>query len=152
MGVDGLAQQFGDMALVVGLHMAIALGLAAKCVLAMHIGVVVDLHEGLQRHAQAPGIVQYAVVVVGNAPGAGVEILAFVKRAVLFEATQLFVVVTPAQGPGAAACALVVLQNFDVVAGAAQLKGCHQTRHAGAQHQHRFALGRTFQCDGAAVG
>ena len=74
-----LGQKLGDMAMEVGLDLAIALRLAAESLGGMDIGVVIDLGEGLERHAQAVHIMQDALMVIGQAPGTGIDVLARIE-------------------------------------------------------------------------
>lgn len=80
--VGGLGEQLGYMAIDIGLHMAKALGFAGQGLAVVQIGVVVDLVEGFELDAEALVVVQHRMVVVGHAPGAGVEIVALGKATV----------------------------------------------------------------------
>jgi hypothetical protein len=146
-----LAQQLGHVAVEVGLHLAQALRLAAVGLPRMQERGVVDLREGLERHAQPVRVIEHAVVVVRDAPRAGVEVQAGVELAVLHGAAELGVGVAAAQRPRAAAGARVVLEHLHAVAGLAQLEGRDEARHARAEHQHRGALRRALQVDRARV-
>src|SRR5215207_4513971 len=59
------AQQFRQMPLEIGLHMAIALRLAAEGRARMDPGVVVDLHERFERDTKLPAVMKHGIVVVG---------------------------------------------------------------------------------------
>ena len=76
-----LGEQLGDLALEIRLDVAEALRLAAERALRVQIGVVVDLDEGLERDAEPPAVIEQRVVVIGDAPRAGIEIEALVELA-----------------------------------------------------------------------
>ena len=99
------------MTLEIGLHMAVALRLAAKGRARVDPGVVVDLHEGFECDAKLPAVVKHGIVVVGDAPGTRVEVLAPGEAAVLHAAAQLGEGVATAYRPAASTCALVVFQD-----------------------------------------
>ena len=130
-------QQLGDMPLVVRLDLAVALRSTAKCAAAVDIGVVVDLEKGLQRNAEELDVMHHAVMVIGNSPGARIDVQVLVEFALLREAAELRVPVAAAQRPISAAGSGVVFEHLNLVAGVAQLIGCGQSGHAGAEDQHR---------------
>src|SRR6516164_3129362 len=61
-------------------------------------------------------------MVIGNPPGSGIEIQALVETASLLEAAELGKAVAAAQGPAAAACAVVVFEHLHLVADLVQLE------------------------------
>ncbi len=139
------------MSLVVGLDRAIALRLAAKGACAVQVGVVVDLKERFQRHTQPLGVMHHAVMMVRNAPWAGIDVQILVEFALLGGTAEFGVVVAAAQAPIAAAGAAVVLQHLHFIAGISQLVSGAHTGHAGAQNQDRGARRRTLQIHGTFV-
>ena len=152
IGADGLGQHVRDGAVEVCLHRAVALRLAAERADAVQIGVVVDLDERLERHAEALAVIQQAAVVVGDAPRPRVEIQAGIELAVLHGAAHFGVAVAAAQRPGASAGAVVVFQQLDPVAGPAQLHRGHHAGHTRAQHEHAGAVRAAVQLERAAIG
>ena len=113
---------------------------------------MVDLHEGLELHAQATTQFQHAAVVVRNAPWTRVQIQVLVELAVLPLATELGIAVTAAHAPVAAAGAIVELENLHLVASLLQLVGGRHARNAGAENQHGCAGRRALQVRRARVG
>ena len=111
----------------------------------MDPGVVVDLHEGFERDAKLPAVVKHGMVVVGDAPRTGVEVLALGEAAVLHVAAQLGEGVAAAYRPAASTGALVVFQDRDLVAGIAQFERCDHAGQAGTENQHAAALLRASQ-------
>ena len=150
--LGGLGQKFGDLAVEVRLDVAIALRLAAERVGGMDIGVVVDLGEGLQRHAQPVDVMQDALVVIGQAPGAGIDVLAGIELDMLGGAAQFGIGVAAIERPVTAAGAAVIFQHRHFIAGVAQLHRRDHAGNAGAQHQHRCAGRRGRQLDRALEG
>jgi hypothetical protein len=71
-----------------------------------------------------------------DAPRSRIDIQAWIELAVLLEAAKLRVVVAAAQGPRAAAGALVVFEYLDLVTGAAEFVCSDEPGHAGAEHEH----------------
>ena len=135
------------MPLVVGLDLAVALRLAAERAAAVQVGVVVDLHERLERHAEPLAVAQHAAVVIGNAPRTRIDVQVLVELALLRDAAEFRVAVAAAQAPIASARPAVVFQHLHLVAGVAQLVGGAHAGHARAQNQHRGAPGRALQID-----
>src|SRR4030095_9317351 len=123
------------------------LRLAAECALRVHISVVVDLDEGLERDAEPLAVIEDRLVVIGNAPGSGVEILPLVKRARLTCAIDLGDAVAAPDRPAAAAGACFAFQQLPPIAGTSELDRCDQTREPRAEHQNRGALGITVELD-----
>ncbi|MNR49881.1 hypothetical protein D3C85_1693240 [compost metagenome] len=72
--IDGFAQQLSDMALKVSLYFSITLWLATKSLSRVDHGVVVDLNKWLQGDAKLMAVIKHRVMVVGNPPGARVQI------------------------------------------------------------------------------
>ena len=72
--LDGLGEELGDPSLVVREQVAKALRLAVESLSAVHIGVVVHLQERLERDAEALRVMEHAAMMIGNAPGARIEI------------------------------------------------------------------------------
>src|SRR6185369_15042615 len=138
----GLAQQFRHMPLEIGLHMAVALRLAPIGRARVNPGVVIDLHKGFECDAKLPAVVKHGMVVVGDAPGTGVEVLALGEAAVLHAAAQLGEGVATAYRPAASTGTLVVFQDRDLVAGIAQFERRNHAGQAGAENQHAAALFR----------
>ena len=93
------------------------LGLAAEGLRVVQIGVVVLLDEGFQLNAQALAVVDHAMMVVGNTPGAGIDVVVAIKGHMLGRAAHLGVGVAASQRPAAAASFLAVLQHLDLIAG-----------------------------------
>ncbi len=118
----------------------------------MQEGVVVDLHEILERHAEQAAVRQQAVVVVRYAPRARVDVEAGVEFAVLGLAAEFGVGVAAAQAHGAAAGAGVVFQHLHPVAGLAQFVGGDHAGHARTEHQHRSAGRHAAQLRWARIG
>ena len=145
LAAHAFGEQFGDVALVVGLHLAKALRLASVRFTGMHIGVVVDLHERLEHHAEALAVIEHGVMMIGNAPGAGIDVLALVEAALLAKTAQLRVLIAAAQRPAAPARNRIVFEHLHAVAGVAQLERRDQARDTGAQDQHGGALRRALQ-------
>ncbi len=97
--LGGFGQQFSDMAVEIRLDVAEALRLAAKRLGRMDIGVVVDLGEGLQRDIEPVDVMQDALVVIGQPPGAGIDILAGIELDMLGGAAQFGVGVAAIKRP-----------------------------------------------------
>ena len=147
-----LGEKLCDLALVVGLDLAIALRLAAEALLAVHVGVVVDLDERLERHIQLLAIAQDAAVMIRQAPRTRIDVLVFIELALLGVAAEFRVFIPATQRPVATPRARVVLEHLHLVAGGAQLVGCHHAGDARTQHEHRGALRRALQVDRTGVG
>src|SRR5260370_35253083 len=79
--------------------------------------VVVQLLEGLQLDAQTLAIVEQSVVVIGNAPRAGIEIQVLVELAFLRRAAAFGIGAAASQRPVAAPGTAVEFQNLHLVAG-----------------------------------
>src|SRR5262249_50900232 len=69
-----LGKQLCDIAIEIGLDLAIALRFAVEGAPRMEPSVVVHLNERLERDVEASAIVEHAVVMVRNAPWTGIEI------------------------------------------------------------------------------
>ena len=139
------------MAIDIGLHMAKALGLARQGLAVVQIGVVVDLVEGFELDAKALVVIQHRMVVVGHAPGAGVEVIALGKAHFLACSIEFSKLVTAAQRPAAATGAALKFEQLHLVARSAQFNGGHHARQACAQHQNAGAGLGIAQFDGAVV-
>ena len=126
-------------------------GLAAKGLGGVHQRVVVDLHERFELHAEALAVIQQRIVVVGHAPGAGVDVQALVELAGLARAVQLGERVAPAQCPATPTGTILVFQDLHVVAGRAQLIRRRHARQPGAQDDHRAAAPGLSQLQRSAV-
>ena len=87
--VDRLGEKLGGVAGEVAQDVAIALRGAAEGGGAVQIGVVVHLNERLERNAQGAAVMQYGVVMVGNAPGPGIDVVSWRELACLRIAAQL---------------------------------------------------------------
>ncbi len=74
-----LGQQLGDAALQVGIEMTETLRLASERVLCVEVGVLIDLHERLECHAQSTAVVDNAVVMRRNPPWAGIQVQVLVE-------------------------------------------------------------------------
>src|SRR6266481_4478973 len=86
-------------------------------------------------------------LVVGNAPGAGIEIKAGVEFAVLRSTAEFGVAVAAPQRPTAPAGAVVVFKHLNAVACPAQLKRRHHPSETGPEDEHRGALGIALEPD-----
>ena len=91
------------MAVIVGLDRAETLRLAAKGLAAVHVGVVVDLQEGLERDAEPLAVTEHAAVVIRQPPGTGIDVETGIKLALLGYAAQFGEAIAAAQGPVAPA-------------------------------------------------
>ncbi len=127
------------MAVEIGLHFAIALGLAAIGVGVVDIGVVVDLGEGLERHAQPVGVMQDAVMMMRQPPGTGIDVLAGIELDMLGGAAEFGVSVAAIERPVPPAGAAVIFQHLHFVARIAQLDRRRHARDARAQDENRGA-------------
>src|SRR5258706_4332709 len=97
------------MTLVVGLDRAQPLRLTAERLVAVQIGVVVELHEWLERNAKALAVAQHPAMVVRQPPRTGIDVQTRIKTALLGLSAQLCIAVAPAQRPVSAAGPGVVL-------------------------------------------
>src|SRR6516162_5055507 len=93
-----LGEELGYAAVEVRQYVAQTLRLAAKGILGVQISVVVDLDERFETDAQAPAVIEDSAVVIGNAPGPGIEVEVLVERAGLLKAAELGITVAAAQG------------------------------------------------------
>ena len=147
MSESGIGVLFRHLALEIGLDLADPLRPAAEAGRGVQIGVVVELDEGFERHAEAPAIGQDGAMVVRDPPGAGVEVEPRIEGAVLPGAAELGVGVAAAQRPVATAGPGVEFQHLDRIARVAQFE---RRRHAGEprpEDQHRRALGVALELD-----
>src|ERR1700761_6842674 len=94
----------------------------------------------------------HAVVMVGNAPGARIDIQTWFEFAFLAEAAQFGVTIAAAQRPVATTGASVVFQYLNFVAGAAQLIRRSHARDASAENQNAGAFRGAAKVDRALVG
>jgi hypothetical protein len=145
-------KKLGDMAVKVCVDMAIALRLAAKRLGRMQLGVVVDLHESLELDAEPLAVSEHRMVVVWDAPRAGIEIKALVEFALLFEAAEFGVFVAAAQRPAAAAGFLAVLQDLNLVARLAEFVGGDHAGKPGAKDKHGSTFRVAVELDRPLVG
>ena len=146
-----LGEQLRNMALEVGPDLADPARLATECLGRMQVGIVVELLEGLELHAQPLAVIEQAVVVIGNPPRPRIEIQAGIEFALLRRTAQLGVAVAAAQRPVAPTGAAVELQYLHRVAGLAQLQRRHHAGQSGAEDQHRGALGAALELDPSLV-
>ena len=146
-----LGEQLRDMALIVGLDLAITLRLAAECAAIVQVGLVIHLYECFERHAQHLAVVEHAPVMVRNAPWARIDVQVLVEYALLNGPAQFGVPVAAAQRPVAPARPAVEFEHLNTIARVAQLIRGRHARHAGAQDQHRRAAWRMLQIDGARI-
>src|ERR1035441_1096567 len=121
------------MSIEVRLDRAQSLRLATEGLAAVEVGVVVDLDEGLQRDAEPLAVAQHSPVMIGQAPGARIDIQVLIEPALLSLTSQFRITIAPAQSPVAAAGAGVVFEYLDPVAGIAQFVGGHESSHARTQ-------------------
>jgi hypothetical protein len=111
----------------------------------------IELDKRLKRDAKPLAVVEQRAMVVGNPPRTGIDIEALVEFAGLFEATELRKGIAAAQGPIAAPCPAVELQNLHAVAGLAQFQRGGHARKAGAEDQDGSATGIAVEPDRALV-
>ena len=111
----------------------------------MDQGIVVELDKGLQRHAEALAVMQQRAVMVRNAPGAGVQVMAIGELHILGGAAEFRVLVAAIERPVPAAGAVLVFQDLDLVARLLQLIRCKHAAKTGAKHQHGGARARAAQ-------
>ena len=109
--------------------------------------IVIELDEGLERHAEPAAVIQDGMVMVGDSPGPGIEIEAFVERASLRGAAEFGEGIPAAQGPVAAACPAVELENPHLVSGLAQLQCRRHAGKAGAEDENGSAPGIAVELD-----
>src|SRR3546814_7172980 len=82
----------------------------------MEEDIMVELDERLHRHAEVAAIMGQAVVVVGDAPRAGIDVVARRKLHLLHGAVAFGEAVAAAQRIVAAAGAILELQYLDLIA------------------------------------
>ncbi len=143
-----LGQQLVGVAAHVGGHLHLLDRLAgqrARAALIEDARLVVVVVEQLHAHAELLGVVQVALVEVGDPPGAGVDVIAFVEVAGLRLAAHFGQLGPLAGRPRAAAEAVARFQHRHLVAGVRQLVGRGQAGHARAQHDHLLALAAAGQ-------
>ena len=150
--MDCFGEQFGDIALIVGLHLPESLRLATESLRGMQVCVVIDLDERLERYLQAFGIVEYTLVVIRNAPRPWVQVKPVCKIAVLGGTAEFCITIPAPDSPGSTTRTVVVLEYLHVVARVPQLKRCDETGHARAEHENSSPLGRTIESDRSGVG
>ena len=112
---------------------------------------MVELDEGLERDAKPAAIVEDRVVVVGDAPWAGIEVEAGVETARLGRAAELGVDVAAADRPVPAAGTAVVFEDFDFVAGPAELERRGHAGEARAEDQDGRPMRIAIEFDRAAI-
>ena len=140
------------MTVVVGFDRAQPLRLTAERLVAVQIGIVVDLHEWFERNAEALAVAEHSAVVIRQPPRTGIDVQTRIEAAFLGLTAQLRIAIASPQRPVAAAGAGVVLQYLDPVSGIAQFVGGHESGHARPQHQHRGALRSRAQLDRTTEG
>ncbi len=94
--MDRLAEQFGDVALEVRMHVTEALRLAVERGLRMQVGIDVELRERLERDVQAPRVVEHRVMMERDPPRTGIEIQPGIELAALAKAAEFGVLVAAA--------------------------------------------------------
>lgn len=141
--VDGLGQHLGDASDIVRPDGMIALLLAAEGFGRMKPGVLVLLHEDLQLHAGALAVVQERAVVMRDAPGADIDVLAVREFAGLTVSAHLAELVTALQRPAASARAALVFEDLHLVSRAPHLERGDHARKASAEDQNLRTLRRT---------
>jgi hypothetical protein len=95
----------------------------------------------------APTIGQQAIVVVRDAPRAGIDVEALVELAFLRVAAEFGDRVAAAYGPVTAASAAIVFEDLHLVAGLAQFESRQHAGQARAKNQHRGALRIALELD-----
>ncbi len=103
------------------------------------VRVVVVVDENLQRYAELARVVEHRLVVVGQPPGAVVDVEAVVEGAGLGLPAELGQPEALARGLGAAAGEGSRLQHHHVVARVGELVGRGQARHPRAQDDDALA-------------
>ena len=149
--VDHLRQKLGDHAVEIGLHGPVTLRLTAEGALRVQVGVVVDLDEGLERDAEALAVIEQRPMVIGDAPGTGIEVEALVEVTILSGAAEFSVAVTAANGPGAATDAVIILQHLNMISRPAQLIGRDEAGYSGAEDEHGGLLGPARKLDRSGI-
>src|SRR5476649_103874 len=130
------------MAVVIGLDGPQTLRLAAEGLAAVHIRVVVDLHERLERDAEPLAVTEHPPMVVRQAPRTGIDVMTRIEAALLGVSAQFRVSVATSKRPVAAAGPPVVLEYLNAVAGGAQFVGSGKSCDPGPKHEDRCA----FRC------
>src|SRR6202011_4365754 len=93
-----------------------SLRLAAKRLAAMQVGVVIDLHEGLERDTKPLAVTEHSAMGIRQPPRTRIDVQVRIKSALLSLSAQLRVAIAAAQRPVAAAGARVVFQHLHLVA------------------------------------
>lgn len=150
-GVDRLAQKLGGIALKIGLDMAVSLRLTSECLARMQQRVAIDLYERLELDAEFLAIAKHCMVVIGNAPGTGVDVKPRVEAAFLRCAAEFGIHVVAANRPAAATGFGVVFKNLDRITRCAQFIRRSHTRKTRAENQHPGPPGRVAQLGRAFV-
>ena len=96
---------------------------------------VARVDEDLQGYAQLLAVPEHAGVCIGNAPRAGVEVLAFVESANLALAIDLLVAGAAPDGPAETADPVARFEDLIVVAELAKLVANGQSRQARTEHE-----------------
>ncbi len=151
IGAHALGKQLADVTLVVRLHVTEALRPPAVGAGGVNVGVVIDLHEGLERDPEAAAVIEHRVMMIRNAPRTRVDVQIPVEPALLAESAEFRVFIAAAQRPAAPSRLRVEFQDLHAIPGLAQLHGRDHPRDAGAEDQHRRALRRALQIDRPAV-
>src|ERR1700722_18634424 len=87
------------------------------------------------------------MVMVGDSPGPGIEIEAFVERASLRGAAEFGIDVAAADRPVPAARSRVVFEQLDLVSHTAEFVGRRHSRQTRAENDDRGALRVAFKPD-----
>ena len=111
-----LGQGFGEPPAKSALMSRMRCGLPSKARVELQEGVVVELDERLEGDAKPPAIVQERVMMIGNAPRAGIEVETRVKLAALRRSAQFRVGVAASEGPIPPTRTQIVLEDLDLVA------------------------------------
>ena len=115
-------EKLRHMAAEIGLHLAIALGLAPKRLGGVQHGVVIDDLECLERNVEALAIVQNREVVIRQSHRTGIEIEAGIELAALCVRAHLGDGVAAANGNVPAAGTVLIFQNLNPIAGPAHFQ------------------------------
>ena len=117
----------------------------------MQEGIVVELDERLERDPETAAIIQYRVMMIGNAPRPRVQVQARIELAGLGGSAKLCVDVAPSYRPVPAAGTEVVFEDADAVARALEFDRRRHSGKAGAQDDDRSALGIALELDRPAI-
>jgi hypothetical protein len=118
----------------VSLYFTKALRLAAEMAARVHVGVVVDHDERLERDVEPPCVRQHAAMMVRNAPRPGIDVEPGIELAALRLPAHLGINVPAAQGPCTATDTIVVIEHLHAIARIAQFERGEQPRPARTEH------------------